>query len=145
MLLRGDMTKRAEKWPVIGWWWHHPSGSLGLIIIIVLITPQGGCIRPRVWVCSPTKWKKKPSFNLLFIALFLTSIVYHNLRLLMLLHDRCGVSELMLYLEINNITNMIHPSKVFQGWLKFALSPWKMTKLKIIMCFLAPQRSPKSL
>ena len=18
------MTKRAEKWPVIGWWWHHP-------------------------------------------------------------------------------------------------------------------------
>ena len=23
MLLRGDMTKRAEKWPVIGWWWHH--------------------------------------------------------------------------------------------------------------------------
>ena len=20
----GDMTKRAEKWPIIGWWWHHP-------------------------------------------------------------------------------------------------------------------------
>ena len=24
MLMRGDVTKRAEKWPVIGWWWHHP-------------------------------------------------------------------------------------------------------------------------
>ena len=23
MLLRGDMTKTAEKWPIIGWWWHH--------------------------------------------------------------------------------------------------------------------------
>ena len=24
MLLRGNTTKRAEKWPIIGWWWHHP-------------------------------------------------------------------------------------------------------------------------
>ena len=24
MLLRGKRTKRAEKWPIIGWWWHHP-------------------------------------------------------------------------------------------------------------------------
>ena len=34
-LLRGDMMKRAEKWPVIGWWWHHPRNSIrgGLDIV----------------------------------------------------------------------------------------------------------------
>ena len=37
------MTKRAEKWPVIGWWWHHPVMTIG---------------RVGVWVCSPTKLKK---------------------------------------------------------------------------------------
>ena len=26
------MTKRAEKWPIIGWWWHHPHGRGGLDI-----------------------------------------------------------------------------------------------------------------
>ena len=31
MLLRGDMTKRAEKWPVIGWWWHHPVTTIGRV------------------------------------------------------------------------------------------------------------------
>ena len=40
MLLRGDMTKRAETWPKIGWWWHHPVMTIG---------------RVEVWVCSPTK------------------------------------------------------------------------------------------
>ena len=45
MLLRGDMTKRAEKWPIIGWWWHHPVMTIG---------------REGVWVCSPTKLKQEP-------------------------------------------------------------------------------------
>ena len=31
MLLRGDMMKRAEKWPVIGWWWHHPVTTIGRV------------------------------------------------------------------------------------------------------------------
>ena len=37
------MTKRAEKWPVIGWWWHHPVATIGQV---------------GVWVCSATKLKK---------------------------------------------------------------------------------------
>ena len=43
MLMRGDIAKKAEKWPVIGWWWHH----------LVMTIGRGG-----VWVCSPTKLKK---------------------------------------------------------------------------------------
>ena len=43
MLQSGDMTKRAEKWPIIGWWWHHPVMTTG---------------RVGVWVCSLTKLKK---------------------------------------------------------------------------------------
>ena len=43
------MTKRAEKWPVIGWWWHHPRNIIrgGLDIVTDKTTKKNKTFNKR--------------------------------------------------------------------------------------------------
>ena len=66
MLLRGDTTKRAEKWPVIGWWWHHPATTID---------------RVGVWVWSQTKLRKQEPWCGCNRAILLFFNLYGNVQL----------------------------------------------------------------
>ena len=65
------MTKRAEKWPVIGWWWHHPRNIiLGGLDIVTHKTKNKnrGRLQPRFknHGCSHSPTPKEPVENLFY-------------------------------------------------------------------------------